>query len=138
MSNWSSVKIGITILNFIINFPMLPVCKFYTPLLLNVTLVSFVVGSFLTNFIRSPLKCSISLLIPNIDSSKLISTVCIKLYPYLPHFSVGISMIYIYKSEGAPNFGSSPKFLIFIILPSGSPFGIFISTYYSFFNILYP
>lgn len=92
----------------------------------------------LSSSICYPFKCFVDFLNPNIDSYKLISTVWIKLSPSLAHFFVGISITFIYKSEGAPIYGSSPKFNTFKILPSGKPFGITTSTYYIFFMILFP
>ena len=55
---------------------------------------------------------------------KLISRVGIKLSPSLAYCFVGISITFIYKSEGAPTYGSSPKFNNFKIFPFGRRFGI--------------
>lgn len=138
ISSCSSVKIGITILNFTTNWPIFPFDLFSIPFPSKVIFVSFVVASVLYILILSPFKWRNCFLKPNIDSSNVSSIVLTKLWPYLFHYCVGISTISISKSDGAPTTGSSPKFLTSILFPSIPPFGIVISTCYILLMIRAP
>ncbi len=71
MSSWSSLNIGMLILNFTIRLPYTP-CLFCRPWFFTVTLVYLLVISFLSIYIYYPFKWVNDFLNPKIDSSRVI------------------------------------------------------------------